>query len=62
MIVPSEICEIIKKKIQNFEINPEISNEGVILNIKDGVVQVYGLAGVLVGEVLQFQNNVYVCA
>jgi len=58
MIVPSEICEIIKKKIQNFEINPEISNEGVILNIKDGVVQVYGLTGVLVGEVLRFQNGI----
>ncbi len=59
MLKPNEISEIIKRRINQFNLTPEVSTEGVILNVKDGVVQVYGLSDVMLGEMLQFQNDTY---
>jgi F-type H+-transporting ATPase subunit alpha len=59
MLKPSEISEIIKQRVKRFNLAPEVTTEGVILNIKDGVVQIYGLSDVMLGEMLQFQNNTY---
>jgi F-type H+-transporting ATPase subunit alpha len=59
MLKPIEISEIIKQRIEQFDLKTTRQNEGVILNIKDGIVQVYGLADAMLGEMLQFADNTY---
>jgi F-type H+/Na+-transporting ATPase subunit alpha len=56
---PSEISELIKERIEKFDIKPEIRTEGTIVSLKDGIVRVYGLADVMQGEMVQFQDNTY---
>lgn len=59
MLKPTEISEIIRGRIKQFELAPEVRSEGTILSIKDGVVQVYGIAEVMLGEMLQFADHSY---
>lgn len=59
MLKPSEISEIIKQRIQQFDRSPETATIGVILSIKDGIVQIYGLCDVMLGEMLQFPGDTY---
>ena len=56
---PIEISEIIKQRIEKFDLQIEPKNEGTILSIKDGIVQIYGLADAVLGEMLQFADNTY---
>lgn len=55
----AEISEIIKKRIANFEVSPEIRTEGVIVSLKDGIVRIYGLDNVMLGEMIEFPGGVY---
>ena len=57
-IQPSEISEIIRTRIQNFDVKPEIRTEGTVVSIKDGIARIYGLSDVMYGEKIQFSNNV----
>jgi len=56
---PAEISELIKKRIEKFDVRPEIRTEGTIVSLKDGIVRVYGLADVMQGEMVQFEDNTY---
>ncbi len=55
----AEISEIIKKRITQFETGPEIRTEGTIVSLKDGIVRIYGLADVMLGEMIEFPGQVY---
>ena len=56
---PSEISDIIKSRIDNLEISSEARNEGTIIGVTDGIVRIYGLADVMYGEMLEFEDNLY---
>jgi F-type H+/Na+-transporting ATPase subunit alpha len=56
---PSEISELIKKRIEQFKVAPEACNEGTIVSLKDGIVRLHGLADVMQGEMIEFQGGVY---
>ncbi|NOY66818.1 MAG: F0F1 ATP synthase subunit alpha [Gammaproteobacteria bacterium] len=56
---PSEISEIIKKRIENFDSSAEARNEGSVVSITDGIVRIHGLNDVMSGEMLEFPGNVY---
>ncbi len=56
---PSEISELIKKRIENFEAAAEARNEGTVVSLTDGIVRIHGLADVMSGEMLEFPNNTY---
>ncbi len=56
---PSEISELIKQRIQKFDISAEIRTEGTIVSLKDGIVRIHGLADVMQGEMIQFDENTY---
>src|SRR3989344_1487454 len=58
-IKPSEISEIIQERIKKMNIKPEIKTEGTIVSLKDGIVRIYGLADVMFGEMIEFDNNTY---
>lgn len=55
----AEISDIIKKRIASFEVSPEIRTEGTIVSLKDGIVRIYGLDNVMLGEMIEFPGNVY---
>ena len=56
---PSEISELIKKRIENFEVSSEARNEGTVVSLTDGIVRIHGLADVMSGEMLEFPGNTY---
>jgi len=56
---PSEISDLIKNKIENFEGSVEARTEGTIVSVTDGIVRVHGLADAMQGEMLEFPGNTY---
>ncbi len=56
---PSEISEIIKKRIENTDVSSEARTEGTIVSVSDGIVTVHGLADVMYGEMIEFPGGVY---
>jgi len=56
---PSEISEIIKKRIENFDAVSEARTEGTIVGISDGIVRVHGLSDAMAGEMIALPGNVY---
>ncbi|WP_341706765.1 F0F1 ATP synthase subunit alpha [Halopseudomonas sp.] len=56
---PSEISDIIKKRIEQLDIASQARNEGTILSVSDGIVRIHGLADVMYGEMLEFPEGVY---
>jgi len=56
---PSEITEIIKKRIDNLDLKNEEKNVGTIVSVSDGIVRIYGLADVMYGEMIEFPNGIY---
>ncbi|MDX1799691.1 MAG: F0F1 ATP synthase subunit alpha [Marinobacter sp.] len=56
---PSEISDIIKKRIEKLDISSEARNEGTILSVSDGIVLIHGLADVMYGEMIEFDNGVF---
>ena len=56
---PSEISEIIRKRIEKLDVSSEARNEGTIVSVSDGIVLIHGLADVMYGEMIEFSNGVY---
>ena len=56
---PSEISELIKKRIEGFEATSEARSEGTIVSLTDGICRIHGLADVMQGEMVDFGNNLY---
>lgn len=54
---PSEISDIIKKRIEKLDVSAEARNEGTILSVSDGIVRIHGLADVMYGEMIEFENG-----
>lgn len=56
---PSEISKLIKERIDSAKLKPEISRQGVIVRLKDGIAQIHGLEEALNGEMLEFEGGTY---
>lgn len=56
---PSEISELIKQRIASLDTTSEARNEGTIVSVSDGIVRIHGLADVMYGEMIEFQNGVF---
>ncbi len=56
---PSEISDLIKQKLQNYELAAEAHSEGTVVSITDGIVRVHGLSDALQGEMLEFPGDVF---
>ena len=54
----SEISEILKKEIKNFNEDAKISEVGTVLNVGDGIARVYGLDNVQAGEMVEFPGDI----
>lgn len=56
---PSEISELIKARIKDFESVAETRNEGTIVSLTDGITRIHGLADAMQGEMLEFPDGVF---
>ncbi len=56
---PSEISDLIKKRIEQFDLKTEAHNEGTIVSLTDGIVRIHGLGDVMSYEMLEFPGNTY---
>ncbi len=56
---PSEISELIKERIKNFEVVAEARTEGTVVQLQDGIVRIHGLAEAMQGEMLEFPNDTF---
>jgi F-type H+-transporting ATPase subunit alpha len=56
---PSEISDLIKQKIEQYELKTEARTEGTIVSLSDGVVRVHGLSDARYYEMLEFPGNVF---
>ncbi len=56
-LLADEISSIIKERIEDFEIKIDIEETGTVISYADGVAKVYGLKGVMAGEMLEFENG-----
>jgi F-type H+-transporting ATPase subunit alpha len=54
----AEISAILKKQIENFGQDAEVSEVGQVLSVGDGIARVYGLDNVQAGEMVEFENGV----
>ena len=56
---PSEISDLIKSRIENFDLGVESRSEGTIVSLSDGIVRIHGLSDVMQGEMVEFPGNVF---
>ena len=53
----SEISDIIKKQIKDFDKKMDVSEIGQVLYVGDGIAQIYGLDNVRAGEMVEFPDG-----
>jgi len=58
-ISATEISELIKKKIKDFDLDTEARTEGTIVSLSDGIARIHGLSDAMQGEMLEFPGNTY---
>src|SRR5579871_3880401 len=57
-IQPAEISAILKREIQNFGTDAQVSEVGQVLSVGDGIARVYGLDNVQAGEMVEFPGGI----
>ena len=55
----SEISQLIKERIENFEASSEARDVGTVIGVTDGIVRIHGLADARYGEMLEFPQNTF---
>jgi F-type H+-transporting ATPase subunit alpha len=58
-ISATEISELIKKKIDDLNIETEARTEGTVVSLMDGIARIHGLSDAMQGEMIEFPGNVY---
>ena len=56
-IRPDEISSLIKEQIEKYQCDLEIAEVGSVINVGDGICRIYGLSGVMAGEMLEFADG-----
>ena len=55
----TEISELIRERIETFEIRTETRTEGSVVTLTDGIARIHGLSDVMQGEMIEFPGNTY---
>ncbi|MFD1064495.1 F0F1 ATP synthase subunit alpha [Oceanobacillus locisalsi] len=53
-----EISTLIKKQIENFDSDIEVTDVGTVIEVGDGIARAHGLDNAMAGELLEFPNGV----
>ena len=55
----SEISDLIKERIKNFDAAAEARDVGTVIGVTDGITRIHGLADARYGEMLEFPGNTF---
>ena len=58
-IKAAEIADIIRRQIEGQETTIDMSEVGTVISVGDGIAHVYGLDGVMMGELLELPHDVF---
>ena len=58
-LTAAEVSDLIKKKIESFDVGVEARTEGTIVSLTDGIARIHGLSDVMQGEMIEFPGNTY---
>ncbi|ALD14978.1 ATP F0F1 synthase subunit alpha [Buchnera aphidicola (Aphis glycines)] len=58
----TEISQLIRERIAQFEVFNQSYNEGTIISVSDGIIKICGLSEVMLGEMISLPNNEYAIA
>src|SRR6476660_5370291 len=53
-----EIASVIQKEIETYQSQIDVREVGRVLEVGDGIARVYGLSGVMAGEMVEFSNGI----
>lgn len=56
---PSEISDLLKKRIEDLGVSADLRTQGTVISVTDGIVRIHGLSDVMQGEMLEFPGNTY---
>ncbi|MDL2248251.1 F0F1 ATP synthase subunit alpha [Tyzzerella sp. OttesenSCG-928-J15] len=56
---PEEISAVIKEQIKGFTTKLDVTKTGTVVQVGDGIAQVYGLSDCMAGELLEFPGGVF---
>jgi len=57
-IKPDEITNVLKYKIEKYSVELEDAYTGTVISVGDGIAQIHGLQKAMLGELLDFGNNI----
>src|SRR5690606_2907714 len=57
-IKAEEISAPIKKQIENYQSEIQVSEAGTVISVGDGIARAHGLDNVVAGELVEFSNGV----
>ncbi len=52
-----EIASVLQEEIEQFDSKIDVREVGTVLEVGDGIARVYGLSGVMAGEMVEFPNG-----
>jgi len=52
-----EIASVLQQEIEQFDSKVDVREVGTVLEVGDGIARVYGLSGVMAGEMVEFPNG-----
>src|SRR3954453_12225013 len=55
---PEEITSILKSRIEQYDVETDLSEVGTVLEVGDGIARVYGLENAVASEMLEFEHDV----
>lgn len=54
----TDIISVLKSEIENFEAKTQVNETGTVIQINDGIANVYGLSHAMYGELVEFETGV----
>jgi F-type H+-transporting ATPase subunit alpha len=57
-IKAEEISSLLKKQIENYQSDIEVSDVGTVIEVGDGIARAHGLDSIMAGEIVEFANGV----
>jgi F-type H+-transporting ATPase subunit alpha len=59
LAISDEISEVIKERLRDFDAQMVSADTGRVVTIGDGIAQIFGLTGVMAGELIEFPGEVF---
>ena len=59
---PTEITELIRRRIAEFDIAPQAASEGTVVMVTDGILRIHGLRDAMSGEMIALPGDSYAIA